>query len=452
VASAFIVDVQSQLRPDYNQMSFTVLTMLLNTTSGTPNHLPLPSWSGPSSSTVQVQSILFASLLSALLAAFLAMLGKQWLNFHVEGSFIDRNRHREQKMRGMITWHFKFVMEFLPLILQVSLLLLGYALALYLWGTSHTVSFVIAGFTIVGALIYLFIIVAGTFSRTCPFQTPISIAIRAILEFYRKDIESAFEAVKIFFRLARSQTGLIVHRQQLPTPPIASDIDDQDNEVRAELSCILAMFKITKAPDSIEAIMAYITEIVWDDRLKSVPLLQVYQTLRESLFRSADGKIYPRPGARDRALWSAKALLHLYNQRRCLHRPDTTLSNQVKFINHQNQPLALHGFDDDFDLQSTFHVVDWTFGVQPEIHWSDFELSASHYCWLAHTLLYRAWDALCTQKKLTEDVRGFVVASLSSGSSPVRVVADCLSIVRMVAGHRPEPRDLLIKDRRSAFF
>ena len=97
-------------------MSFTVLTMLLNTTSGTPNQLPIPTWSGPTTSLVQVQSILFASLLSALLAAFLAMLGKQWLNLHVEGSFVDRNRYREQKMRGMISWRFKLVMEFLPLI------------------------------------------------------------------------------------------------------------------------------------------------------------------------------------------------------------------------------------------------------------------------------------------------------------------------------------------------
>ena len=431
-------------------MSFTVLTMLLNTTSGTPNQFPPPTWSGPSPSIVQVQSILFASLFSALLAAFLAMLGKQWLNLHVEGSFIDRNHHREQKMRGMITWRFKFVMEFLPLILQASLLLLGSALALYLWDISHTVSRVISGFTIVGAVVYLLIVVAGTRSRTSPFQTPISIAIRTILELYRKDIERVFEAVRNLLRFPRSQTGLIVHRQRLPASPIASDIDGQDSEVRRELSCILTMFKMTKAPDSIKAIMEYITEIVWDDRLKSVPLLQVYQALRESLLRSADGKeVCPRQGARDKALWSAKALLHLFNQRRCLHRVDTTLSEQVNFINRQNQQLGHHGFDRDFDLQSTFYIVDWTFGAQPEIHWSDLELSEPHRCWLAYILQYRAWDSLCTHKRLTEDVKGFVVASLSSRSCPTPALAHCLFIIRMVAGLRPAPRELL-EDRRLA--
>ena len=448
-------------------MSFTVLTMLLNTTSGTPHQLPVPTWSGPTASLVQVQSILFASLLSALLAAFLAMLGKQWLNLHVEGSFIDRNRYREQKMRGMISWRFKLVMEFLPLILQASLLLLGYALAHYLWDISRTISFVITGFTVVGVVLYLLIVVAGTLSRACPFQTPVSIAIRAILEHHRKDIDRVFKAAGRFFssarkffssprkfvRSARSQTGLVAHRQQLPHPPIASNIDDQDDEVRAELGCILTMFKMTKAPDSVKAIMAYITEIDWDNRLKVAPLLQVYQTLRESLLCSAEGKVYPRLGARDKALWSAKALVHLYNQRRYLHHLDATILNQATFINHPGLPMGHNEFNRDFDLQSTFYVVDWTLGARPEIPWADLQLSEPHHCWLGHTLQYRAFDVLYRQKiMLTDDVRGFVVASLSRRHSPGRAVADCLFIVHMAAGYQPDSRELLNKDRRSVIF
>ena len=51
------------------------------------------------------------------------MLGKQWLNFHIEVSLVNRSRHRELRMRGMIT-------EYLPLVMRVSLLL-GYASARY---------------------------------------------------------------------------------------------------------------------------------------------------------------------------------------------------------------------------------------------------------------------------------------------------------------------------------
>ena len=445
--------MQSQIRPDYNQMGFTVLTMLLNTTSGVENQLPLPTWSGPDPSIVQVQSILFSSLASALFAAFLASLGKQWLNFHVEGSFIDRNRHRELKMRGMITWHFKFIMECVPLIMQASLLLLGYALGRYLWDISRTVSSVIAGFTAFGTIFYIFIVVAGTISKTCPFQTPISVAIRATWGHYREDIIEASKAIRRFFGFTRSQARLILYRNQISTRPIASDIDDQDDEIRSELRCISTMFRMTKAPDSVTAIMGYIPEITWDDRVKSVPLLQVYQTLRDSLWRSADGKISPRQGARDRAFWSAKALLHLYVQRRCICPTDTTLSNQVGFIDHPKQPLGYHGHDSDPELASTFYIVDWTFGAKPRIPfpWSGVQLKEPHHRWLSHILQYRARDILRTEGKLSDDVKEFVIESLSRGS-PTQVVADCLFIANMVAGHIPQPRDLLIKDRRLVSF
>ena len=380
------------------------------------------------------------------------MLGKQWLNLHVEGSFIDRNRHRQQKMRGMITWRFKLVMECLPLIMQISLLLLGYALARYLQTISRTVSSVITGFTSAGVIVYLLIVAAGTLSRTCPFQTPISIAIRAILEFYRKDIENASGTVKRFFGFEKSSV-IITHRQQLPISPTFSDFCDHDKDIRAELGCILTMFKMTKAPDSIKAIMAYITEITWDERLKSVPLLQVYQTLHESLMRTDRG-IYPRHGARDRAFWSAKALLHLYNQRRYIYNqhPPTRHSNAIlEFdIDHRRQQLGYKGRDKDYDLQSTFYIVDWTFGLKPEIPWPDLDLSDSHKCWLSHILQYRAFNALHTQKELTEDVRGFVVELLRCRNHPARAVANCLSIVRMVADHTQ--KQILTQEQRSVFF
>ena len=122
--------------------------MLLNATSGIPNHLDLPVVSVPKASAVQVQSILFSSIASSLFAAFLEMLGKQWLNLYVEGSLIDRSRHRELRMKGMITWRFKTIMECLPIVMQVSLPLLGYVLARYVWDLSRTVSTVIAAFSL----------------------------------------------------------------------------------------------------------------------------------------------------------------------------------------------------------------------------------------------------------------------------------------------------------------
>ena len=103
-----------------------------NTTFG--SDVPsLPQWTGPQRAIVQVQVILFTSLFVSLFAAFLAMLGKQWLNRYdsadIRGSAIERSQNRQQKLDGIVVWYFEHVMELMPLMLQVALLLLGCALS-----------------------------------------------------------------------------------------------------------------------------------------------------------------------------------------------------------------------------------------------------------------------------------------------------------------------------------
>ena len=131
---------------------------------------------------VNVQAILYASLTISLFSAFLAMLGKQWLNRYVStdmrGSAIERSQNRQQKLDGIVAWYFNSVMESLPLMLQVALLLLGCALSRYLWEISITIASVVLGVTSFGVLFYIFIVVAGAVSEGCPYQTPGSQAIR----------------------------------------------------------------------------------------------------------------------------------------------------------------------------------------------------------------------------------------------------------------------------------
>ena len=91
---------------------------------------------------VQVQTILFASL-AASLFAFLAMLGKQWLNRYasvdMRGSTIERSRNRQRKLDGIVSWYFDHVMDSLPLMLQATLSLLGCA-SRYLREINRTVA------------------------------------------------------------------------------------------------------------------------------------------------------------------------------------------------------------------------------------------------------------------------------------------------------------------------
>ena len=127
VTSPFIVDVNSELKPNPNELETGALHVLIykidNTTFG--DDLPaVPRWTGPPRTTVQVQAILFASLAASLSSAFLAMLGKQWLNRYMpvdtQGSAIECSQHRHRKLDDIVCWYFNHVIEPLPLMLQVA--------------------------------------------------------------------------------------------------------------------------------------------------------------------------------------------------------------------------------------------------------------------------------------------------------------------------------------------
>ena len=193
MASAFIIQVQPQLQRDPNEETAALLRVLIhkidNTTFG--SDVPaLPQWTGPARMAVHVQFILYASLAASLLSAFLAMLGKQWLNRYasidMRGSAIERSQNRQRKLDGIITWYFEHVLECLPLMLQVALLLLGCALSRYLWEINTAVASVVIGVTSLGMVFYFFIIVAGVTSDGCPYQTPWTNIILRLLHLYTK--------------------------------------------------------------------------------------------------------------------------------------------------------------------------------------------------------------------------------------------------------------------------
>ena len=124
---------------------------------------------------------MYASLLISLLAAFVAMLGKQWLNRYLRnagGSMIERCGDRQRKFDGLQKWPFHLFIESLPMMLQVALLLLACGLCRHVASINTFVAGVLIALTTLGVLFYLVIVVSGTSSYACPFQTPASTALR----------------------------------------------------------------------------------------------------------------------------------------------------------------------------------------------------------------------------------------------------------------------------------
>ena len=144
------------------------------------------AWSSPPPKIVTVQSLLYASLATLLFAAFIAMLGKQWVNRYLRnrgGSAADKSRDRQRELDGFDKWHFHLVIESLPVMLQLALLLPGCALSRYLWTISRTVAGVVVAITLFRVTSYVFFTLAATLYYNCPYQTPPSTLIRTVTRY-----------------------------------------------------------------------------------------------------------------------------------------------------------------------------------------------------------------------------------------------------------------------------
>lgn len=190
VSSAFIVDVQSNLQPDPNEMTAAYMRILIHAvdnslyTDADPNST---IWTGPPPGIVTTQSLLYASLATALFVAFLAMLGKQWISRHRRnrgGSAVEKSRDRQRKLDGLENWCFPVVIESLPVMLQFALFLLGCALSRFLWMISRAVAGVAIATTLLGVVAYICFTVAATLFYNCPYQTPASLLIRYITSYH----------------------------------------------------------------------------------------------------------------------------------------------------------------------------------------------------------------------------------------------------------------------------
>ena len=189
VSSAFIIDVQSNLQPDPNEMTAAYMRILIHNMNNSlfPDaDSNLVTWTGPPPEIITAQSLLYASLATSLFAAFLAMLGKQWVNRYIRnrgGSAADKSRDRQRKLDGFEKWRFHLAIESLPVMLQVSSLLLGCALSQYLWTISRTVAGVVVAVTLFGLTSYVFLTLAATLYYDCPYQTPPSTIIRTTIKY-----------------------------------------------------------------------------------------------------------------------------------------------------------------------------------------------------------------------------------------------------------------------------
>ena len=424
-------------------------------------------WNGPDPNLVHVQAILFSSLAVSLLASFVAMLGKQWLNRYskvMSGSLIDSSRDRQRKMNGMATWGFKLVMESLPLMLQAALLLLGCALSKFLFTINNLVAWVVVVFTASGFLFYLIIVIAAIISYDCPFQTPLSLIVRYMGSLFNER-KKYLDRLRWFFRTFPQKIKGLGQQPgnnfnaNLPlafvgspyAPPVLFGDEDDRKAYVLDSNCIAWMFDMSMDPDVILDIMKFIPEIIWHSGIPTTPLDKLYDTVLECFdYSSKSGSPVVPYKFKNKAYLSAKALLHLGIQRKCMGNESDAVA--FDYILHEHRKnLGSRYFEGDSDLDSTLAMIDRIFvenNFNP-IPWQDFSFTDPHHTWMSRILLCHAWGSLKEGNPLHKDVRGFVRHSLALvPPPPAQTVRNCLYIVGMALKIRFDNDDPNVIDIR----
>ncbi|KAJ7874160.1 hypothetical protein B0H14DRAFT_2569342 [Mycena olivaceomarginata] len=121
-----------------------------------------------------------------LLAALLAVLGKQWL-LHYDSvgerrTIEERRLERQRKFEAIQRWKFDLVMQIFPLLLQFALLLFATALSLYLWTIHHVIAAMVLGLTDLGSLFYTAMVISAVAWEDSPFQTSLSFVLKNLLK------------------------------------------------------------------------------------------------------------------------------------------------------------------------------------------------------------------------------------------------------------------------------
>ncbi|KAJ7244260.1 hypothetical protein C8J57DRAFT_1681059 [Mycena rebaudengoi] len=187
VSSAFIIQIQPELQQDPNEVTQQLLRILIhNANQSLFSGINMTEPSGGTTTTVIiVQSLLYASLFSTLLAALLAVLGKQWLmNYDAAGSrgtLAERGLERQRKYDGLQKWKFTLIMEMFPLLLQLALLLFSAALSVYLSTISCPIAIIVIALTSLGTLAYISLLASAAVYPDSPFQTPLASVLRRLV-------------------------------------------------------------------------------------------------------------------------------------------------------------------------------------------------------------------------------------------------------------------------------
>ncbi|KAJ3485504.1 hypothetical protein NLI96_g4909 [Meripilus lineatus] len=186
ILTAFLVEAYKLLQPDSSDdskqilleisrqlASFTITSGLVNATY-VPSSLPTGSFT-PTRSSVWLNGLWFVALILSLTTASLGLLVKQWLRECDDNPAITPEEHRRIRLfrvRGLRKYKVHEMATFLPLLLQISLILFFSGLVLFTQTVHATIGWVIMGLVVIWGTFLVITTILPWFSASCPYKTP----------------------------------------------------------------------------------------------------------------------------------------------------------------------------------------------------------------------------------------------------------------------------------------
>ena len=441
------------------------------------------TWTGPPPEIVTVQSLLYASLATSLFAAFLAMLGKQWVNRYLRnrgGSNEDKSRDRQLKLDGFDKWHFHLAIESLPVMLQVALLWLACGLSRYLWTISRTIAGVILAMTLFGITLYIFLTLAATFYYNCPYQTPPSILTRTFIKYLtRSDTEFArslrsliaflpsIQGLKKIPRLLRSGVRSVVESfgcvptitEEAEDIPLAvvlespnrifEDISINWEVCKADTRCISWMLESTTDPDVILSTVRFTADMIWYPEIAGALSPHILADLFFDCL--SDGRVIPgkleHAGSIGMALATVLSIrLNMEPEGEGLRELCNRLNSDIKEGSSSKRTFTLVIGVLKFIATALSHLQSGV-PVDQEIFSKIPDLSTMHKLWLSRVILQTIWRCRHAQDPATVlkfwSIDALCVGLMAdSDETPVILRTNCFLIMAITLGHRINIRDL----------
>ncbi|KIO21987.1 hypothetical protein M407DRAFT_28472 [Tulasnella calospora MUT 4182] len=147
------------------------------------NDLPSASFA-PASGIFSINILFSLSLTLALLAAFLAVLGQQWLVYYRKRSGGGAEVQRWEQLRrylGAKRWRLEAILDdILPSLLQLGLVIFCIAFALYLGTLNRWICYTTAIPMGLALAFIFFMAISATLDQWCPFKSPLSRTLQLI--------------------------------------------------------------------------------------------------------------------------------------------------------------------------------------------------------------------------------------------------------------------------------